>query len=329
MIGAAIFLAFSGDRVPAQAPQSQQTQNTNSVSGFIYNESRAPVANVYVELQSDFFATVGRTRTQGSGRFTFNGLPPGQYYLKVITSGTDYEEQSKSFTLMAISGRAAYAEQIDFYLKSRKDRGNSPTAAPGVVFLQDVPPESQALYEAAIQDLEAKNEKAGFDKLKRALEIFPDNYAALDRLGTEYVTRGHYEAAFVLLTKALAVNKRSFTSTMGLGHTLFRLGENDMALKQFKAAAEIDPSSPGGPLWTGIVQNAKKNNREALRSLLKANDLSSGNWAEVHWQLARVYKDLNEFQKSADELELYLKSQPNVKNGDEVRQMIEVLRKKK
>jgi tetratricopeptide (TPR) repeat protein len=322
----AIFLALFGEYVSAQITQ---VQNTNSVSGFVYNEDRAPVSSVYVELQSDFYATIGRTRTQNSGRYSFNGLAPGQYYLKVITTGTDYIEQTKSITLAAISGRAAYSEQVDFYLRSRKDRETLPTAAPGVVFLQEVPAEAQGLYEAALQDLASKNEKAAFEKLKRSLEIFPDYYAALDRLGNEYVIRGHYEAAYVLLTKALMVNKRSYSSTMGLGITLFRLKEPDLAIIQFRSAIDLEPASPNGHLWLGISLHSKKKNSEALQSLLKANELSKGAVAEIHWQLARVYKDQNEFTKAADELELYLKNEPNVKNADEVRQMIGSLRKKR
>ena len=326
LFAGALYLAFAGSYVSAQIPQ---VQNTNSVSGFVYTEDRAPISNVYVELQSDFYATIGRTRTQGSGRFAFNGLAPGQYNLKVITTGTEYEPQTKSFTLAAISGRAAYAEQIDFYLRSRKNLGGVPTAAPGVVFLQEVPAEAQGLYEAALQDLAAANEKAAFEKLKRSLEIFPDYYAALDRLGNEYVVRGHYEAAYVLLTKALMANKRSHSSTIGLGITLFRLNETDLAIGQFRSAIELEPGSPNGHLWLGIALHSKKKNSEALQSLLKANELSRGGVAEIHWQLARVYKDLNRFKQSADELELFLKIEPATKNADEVRKAIEALRKKK
>jgi hypothetical protein len=122
--------------VSAQVPAFQ---NTNTISGFIFNESRAPVAQIYIELQSDFYATVGRVQTRSSGMFTFSGLAPGQYYLRVITMGTDYEEQTKSVTLAAISRQLANTQQVDFYLRSRRTRSGGGSAVPGVVFVQEVP----------------------------------------------------------------------------------------------------------------------------------------------------------------------------------------------
>ncbi len=304
-------------------------QDVNTITGFVYSESRAPVGQVYVELQNDFYSALRRVRTQNSGLFSFSGLAPGNYYLKVITTGTDYEEETKSVTLQAISRRLANTEQVDFYLRSRRSRDRAQTAPPGVVFVQEVPAEAEALYDSAIKDLAAKNDAAGFEKLKKSLEIFPDYYVALDRLGNEYVARGHYEAAYVLLTKALMANKRSLSSTMGLGLALFRLGQTDLAIGQFKAAVELDPASPNGHIWMGIVLHDKKKYSDALNSLLKANDLTKGEVAEVHWQLARVYKDLNRFDRSADEMELFLKFKPEAKNAEELRQVIESLRKKK
>ena len=311
----------------AQSPSAPQ--NTNTITGFVFNESRAPIGQLYIELQSDFYSAIGRVRTQNSGMFSFSGLAPGHYYLRVITTGTDYEEQTKSVTLAAISRRLANTEQVEFYLRSRKSGRLGPSMRPGVVFFQELPPEAEALYNSALEDLASKRQPQAFEKLKRALEIFPNYYSALDRLGNEYVLLGHYEAAFVLLTKALMVNQRSYSSTMGLGIAVFRLNQTDLATKHFRSAAELEPGSPNAHLWLGIALHAGKKLPESLKSLIKANDLSKGEMAEVHWQLARVYKDMNQFARSADELELFLKLDPEVKNVSEIRGAIEKLREKK
>jgi hypothetical protein len=77
--------------------------------------------------------------------FKFSGLAPGQYYLKVITTGTDYEEQTKSVTLAAVSSRLANTEQVDFYLRSRRTSERGKLSAPAVVFVQEVPAEAVTL----------------------------------------------------------------------------------------------------------------------------------------------------------------------------------------
>jgi hypothetical protein len=305
-------------------------QDRNSISGFVFGEFRTPISSIDVELQNDVYSTVARVQTRGSGMFSFVGLPPGRYNVRVLASGTDYEEQSQSVSLVPISviqGRGVVSEQINFYLKIKKRR-NVPTAAPGVVFLQEVPEEARKLYDSGIEDLINKNETAAFNKLKKSLEIFPNYYLALDRLGTEYLFRGFYDPALILLTKALAVNSLSFSSTFGLGLAEFRLGRTDKAIDHFRNAIRISEASANAHLWLGIALHSKNNLSDALISILKANDLSNKTSAEVHWQLARVYKDQKLFSKAADELELFLKYSEKVQNVNEIKEMIGKLRQK-
>lgn len=306
-------------------------QDRNSITGFVFDESRRPVAEVYVELQTDFYSTVARTRTQGSGMYSFRGLPSNQYYVKVLSIGTDFEEQTRAVSLIPISviqGRGTASEQVDFYLRAKKQR-TGPISAPSVVFAQEIPSEAKSLYEAGLSDLSNKNDTSGLDKIKRSIEAFPDYYLALDRLGNEYVSRGYYQPAYVLLTKAIMVNPRSFSSTLAIGVAEYRLGQNDQAIDRFKLAVQINKSSANANLWLGIALHGKGDLPRSLAALLEANKLSGGAVAEVHWQLARVYKDQKKFADAANELELFLKYRPDAKNLEEIKQVIISLRQKK
>ena len=225
-----------------------------------------------------------------------------------------------------VAGRGAVTEQVDFYLKA-KNR-NEMRGAPGVVYVQDVPPAAKSLYEAGLSELAAKNDAAGLDKIKRSIEAFPEYYMALDKLGNEYISRGHYEAAYVLFTKALTVNSRSFSSTFGLGLAEFRLGNSERSVKTFKQAVKLYSGSVNAHLWLGIAQHARGELGESLKSLNEANTLSGGEVAEVHWQLARVYKDHKRFADAANELELFLKHRPDAENRETIIKMIESLRQK-
>lgn len=311
------------------ATYSTSAQDRNGVTGFVFDESRQPVSQIYIELQNDFYSTVARTRTGGSGIYRFAGLPPGNYVVKVLNVGTDFEEQSRSVSLIPISvvaGRGAVTEQVDFYLKA-KNR-NEVLGAPGVVFAQDVPAGAKSLYEAGLADLAGKNEVAGLDKIKRSIEAFPDYYVALDKLANEYISRGFFEAAYVLFKKAVTVNSRGFSSLFGLGLAEFKLGNAEQSIKTFKQAIKLSRGSVNAHLWLGIAQHAKGELDESLKSLLEANKLSGGEVAEVHWQLARAYKDLKRFVDAAKELELFLKHRPDAENRDTILKMIESLRQK-
>ena len=320
------FIAVSGFFV-----QTLNAQGKSSISGFVFNEARQPLADVHVELLDEMDATKSRAKTNGSGVYHFRNLEPGRYNIKVLPYGMDYEEQMRSVSLVVLSampGSGAASEQVDFYLKAKRNTNEGPLAAPGVIFAQEVPNNAKKLYEAGIEDLLNKKDDEGFDKLKKALEIFPDYFLALDRLGREYVVRGYYQAAYVLFTKAIEVNPRSFSSTFGLGLASFRLQQVDQAVKNFQRATEIDNKQTNGFLWLGISYLQNKNYSQAETSLNKANKLSDGKSADVHWQLARLYKDQNRFKESADALEVYLKYKPESADTEKIKETIKILRQK-
>lgn len=307
------------------------SQDRNSITGFVFDESRRPLSDAYVELLSDYYSTLFRTKTNGSGLYSFKGLPTGQYIVKVSHYSADYEGQSRAVSLLGVSpipGRGVVNEQVDFYLKVRRNANAGPLGAPGVVFVQEVPENAKKLYESGIEDLGNKKENEGFDKLKKALELFPGYFSALDRLGTEYVVRGHYAPAYVLLTKAMEVNPRSFSSSFGLGLASYRLQQFDKAIENLRRATEIYNKSPNAYLWLGIALLQNKNLSQAETALIQANKLNKGESAEVHWQLARLYKEQKRFRESAAELELFLKYKPDVQDVEKIKETIVTLRQK-
>ncbi len=306
-------------------------QGRNSIVGFVFTGGRQPVSNIYVELLTDTYSTISRVKTTGAGFYSFPGLADGNYIIKILPLGTDYEEQTQSISLVSISviaGRGATSEQVDFYLKVKRNANSGPLAAPGVIFAQDIPKDAQKLYEEGINYLRDKKEKEGFEKLKSSIEIFPQYYSALDRLGTEYVVRGYYYPAFVLLTKAVEINPRSFSSSFGLGLASFRLQQVDKAIENLRRATEIYNKSANAYLWLGIALHQNKNLPQTEAALIQANKLSKGESAEIHWQLARLYKDQKRFRESADELELFLKYKSDAKDAEKIKQTIITLRQK-
>jgi Tfp pilus assembly protein PilF len=318
---------------PLDHPLERSTsgvQNRNSITGFVFGENRTPISNIYVELQTDLYSTLARTRTNGAGFYSFRGLASANYYVKVLPVGTDLEEQSRPVSLIPISalpGSGTLSEQVDFYLYVRK-RGVVARSSPSVLFVQEVPDKARSLYEEALAELDRKNEDEGYSKLKQALEIFPDYYLALDRLATEYLTKEYYPAAHILFTKAIAVNPKSSSSMLGLGVTEYRLHRIASSVEVFKEAIKLDGRSTNAYYWLGIALHATNKLGNAVAALRNADKLSDGKFAEVHWQLARVYKDQNKYREAADALETYLRIKPDVENPEEIKRIIALLRQK-
>ena len=77
------------------------------------------------------------------------------------------------------------------------------TANSGAVFVQEVPEQARKEFERGSELLEKTDQRReGVETLKKAIEIFPLYFAALELLGTEYVKQQEYEPAIPVLTKA-------------------------------------------------------------------------------------------------------------------------------
>jgi tetratricopeptide (TPR) repeat protein len=233
----------------------------------------------------------------------------------------------------AIPGSGGDNQQIDFYLRLREGANAGPFSVPGAVFAQEVPDEAKKFFEQGVSELRQKKEKEGFESLKKALDIFPNYFLALDRLGTEYAARGkmnssYFEAARILLTKALEINPRSYSSMFGLGFAQYHQGAIHEAVANLERAIGVYNKSTNGYLWLGIAQKRAGKVLQAEESLKRANDLSKGKEPDVHWHLAGLYNDQKRYNEAAAELELFLKNKPDARDAEKIKQLIVQLRQK-
>lgn len=319
-------------------------QGRNTIYGTVFGESRRPVADVYVELLDDVSSSRGQAKTDVSGRFTFSNLVDGRYTIRVKPYGTDYEEQTREVVLASISsvrgsdlgGRnsGSASEHVDIVLRLNPRASHGPFATGAdVVFAQSVPPAAKKLYEEGVAYLRDKKEQAGFDSLKKAVETFPDYYLALDRLGAEYAVRGtknpaFLHAAYALLTHAVEINPRGFSSVYGLGWTQYQLGLNAEAIDNLKRATTLYAKAADVYLLLGMALRRASKPDQAEPAFKRANELTSGNSAEVHWQLAVLYNDQKRHNEAADEMELFLKTAPKGEDTEKIKGLIKQLREK-
>jgi hypothetical protein len=311
-----------------------QAQN-NSISGSVFDaQSRTPVFDLYVELLDSLGRTLARTRVNG-GRFVFRGMGGGDYQVKILTYGTNYQETTQDVRVVSLPmGNGRYSSdmaQVDVYLKldPRKIKVGSGGAA-SVIFIQEVPDEARKLYKKGVALLVDKKDE-GLDSIKQAIEIFPTYYDALDRLGNEYVVRKQYSEAAPYLIKAVDVNKRSYSSFYALGLVGYGLKNLPAAIEALGAATTINPQSISAHLFHGMVLRMNGDFEKAEKALLKAKSLSSEKIspvAEIYWQLGLLYEKTARYKEAADQLERYLKIESKAPNAEQVKKLIADLRAK-
>ena len=114
----------------------------------------------------------------------------------------------------------------------------------------------------------------------------------------------------------------------GLGFTQYHQGLINEAVQNLERAIGVYNNSPNGYLWLGIAQKKAGKLVQAEASLKRANDLSKGKVADVHWQLAGLYNDQKRYKEAATELELFLKNKPDARDAEKIKQLIEQLKQK-
>lgn len=312
-----------------------QAQNNNSINGRVYDaQSRQMVGDLYVELQDQLGIGILRGRTDSTGRFFFGGLRAGTYIIKVITFGTNYEETTQMVSLTSLPmGRGRYSSDIayvDIMLKIDPRRANTGSGgAATVVFAQDVPEEARRSYKKGVEQLQDKKDE-GLESLKKAVELFPTYYDALDRLGSEYVLRKQYDEAAKYLVRAIDVNRRSYSSYYALGVASYNLKNLPAAIEALNAAITINPQSVNAHIFLGMILRLDGNFEKSEKALLQAKKLAeNAPVAEIHWQLALLYEKTGRNKKAADELERYLKLSPKAPNAEQIKKLIADLRARK
>src|SRR6185369_14790308 len=304
--------------------QTQET-SSNSISGHVSNDQHMPLADLRVELLNEVDSVIRTVKTDGSGLFVFRKLSDGTFQVRVQTSNTNYVSQTKRVDLARPHGFGAAFEELEFVLLTKDSGGR--TAKPGVVFVQEVPEAARKQFEKA-SDLLNKSDKRqeAFAALQSAIDLFPQYFDALELLGTEQVKDRQYEAAIPALTKALEVNSRAFASSFALGVAQYNVKQIQPAIESFRRAVSINEKSINANLWLGIVLRQTSRPDEAEPYLKRADVLADSKLPDAHWQLALLFNQLKRYKEAADELEMFLKVQPDARDAELIKKLIQRLR---
>lgn len=290
---------------------SQNAAAQSTISGTIYDKQRTILSDVDVELLNDYYQTIARTKTDAAGRYQFNGLTNGRYSVRVYAFRYDVEDQTLPVEINTVNirgGEGVGYFPLDFYLLPKK--GGLAEAELGVVFAQDVPPDAKKLYDRAVKDLSAKRMDEGVNGLNEAIQLFPQYYDALYRMGRELVVAKKYEDAVGFLIKAIEVNDKSATALYYLGYAFHNLDKkyNKAAITALTRAHELAPASLQVLIALGKVERDEGKFEAAEQHFLQAKKLTKTPIAEIHKQLAQLYSNnMKKYKEAADELELYLK----------------------
>lgn len=328
-----LFLAFLMAIPPISFSQIQTAVVGNStIGGRVTDRNNSPIAEIDVELLNDYYRTVGRVRTDATGRYEFSGIGDGRYTIKINGLWYDSEDVNEMVEINTLTIRGTQGSEykaVDLILIPRK--GGFAEASLGVVFAQEVPKEAKKTYDLALRDLNAKNRKEGILKLEQAIKAFPDYFDALFKISEELIKLNQYENAAQFLLKATQVNPKNPKVFYFLGYCFVKMGPDyhNAAIASYDEALILAPNSQAILLERGKLARQDKDFKAAESFLLKAKK-AGASYSELHKELAMLYgNDLKKFDLAADELELYLKSNKvNKEEEKQIKKQISSLREK-
>lgn len=302
----------------------------NRIEGQVFDENRVPISEVNVELLNAVDSLLTRTKTNSAGSFSFRGVSSGRFQIRVLPLINDLIGETKDVEVTPLRAGGSDTVYVDFYL--RFDKRRTPNFllnnSSDVIFVQEVPQNSQKLYKSALNKLE-REKKEGFAELEEAIKLFPNYFDALSRLGKEYVLLRDFKKAYPYLIRAIDINPRSFSSYYALSYAFYQLKEIPAAVMAAKACIDLNASSVNAQILYGTLLRLDSKYEGSEKALLKAKSLVKDPNAEIHWQLALLYNKLNRNKEAAQELETYLKIFPDSPDKQKIKDLAAKLKSSK
>ena len=311
-------------------------QARNTIEGRVTNSEGHALSAMRVFVKDEGYAQAGTALTDGAGRFRFVNLKSGNYVVEVEPGATDYERQEQRVQARAFNERRSGGGEVfrvEFVLLAKKSgtrvNAGRPVGSNRVIFHQDVPEQAKRDYDLGVSSLE----KGSFDDavkfLKLAIEVFPDYYDALERLGTEYVTHEDPRSALPLLTLAVEVNRDGWRGFYSLGIAQFKTNNRAASVKSFQRAVELNSESANTHMWLGIAlaPDAMMRSR-AIQALEKAIKLARQPIPLAYYYLGGLYSKNNQYDKAAEAFESLLRVDPQIGEKEAIKKMIVELRQK-
>jgi tetratricopeptide (TPR) repeat protein len=308
-------------------------QSRNTLEGRVTSSSGRPLSDIRIMLKNGSYSEIASGLTDGSGRFRFLNLDSGNYYVEVEPGATEYERQTARIAVIPFKQLPGRGEifRLDIVLSPRKSSNTlyGPTSN-AVVFHQDIPEVAKKEYEHGMKSLDRGAFDGAAQSFKKAIELFPDYYDALERLGTEYVVRDDAKSALPLLMRAVEINKDGWRGFYSLGIAHYKFNHQAESVKALHRAVELNPDSPNANMWLGMVLATDPAMRaNAIQSLERAMKIAKEPLpGQAYYYLGGLYLKNGQYKEAADAFDTLLKLSPDIGEKDKIKQMITQLRQK-
>jgi tetratricopeptide (TPR) repeat protein len=328
-------LVFSLVALSAAAARAQTTErdrdtynpatNTGDITGQVrFAGALTPAQNVRVSLERVGGGQIDQMATDNRGRFRFAQLQRGQYVVNV--SAECHQPERRQVELLVI-----FRSYLDVELAPDTTSPNCAAparggTAPASSVDARVPEEARKEYDRAAASLAKGKDEDGLARLRHAVQLYPDFFAAHMLLAAAHTKAGRLEEAETSLERASQIDARSPAALISLGEVRRRLKKTAEAEEALDSALKLEEASWQAHLALGRLYLDTDRARSAAPHIGRALQLKP-DFADGHLFAGNLLLKLNEPARALAEYEEYLRLAPSGDYAAPTRELVGKLRK--
>lgn len=269
---------------------------------------------------------VYETFTDLSGRFFFTSLRPGNYNLIAEGDGQTFETTTVSADVSAL-GRAPLNFTQNIQLRPIRGKSVPPADAVSVDAADPATSvKARELYKKGLKSADDNKPDSAIKLFQQAIEDSPGFYLAYLSMGDQYLKLRRFEDAAQAYQKAREIKPDRSEPINGLGASLVQQKKYAEALPLLRRVIEMGKQTAATHLYLGLGETMAGQFEAAESNLNRAFEMSKAPLTRIY--LANLYELKGEPSKAIDQLQAFLKENPEAPQSAQIRGAIEKLRKK-
>ncbi len=299
-----------------------QERADHIITGYVREEvSNDPIAAATLEISQSGSAAHSPVISGMDGGFLFRGLEEGEYVISAKKSG--FNSTSVTVSVVRTGG-----PEVTISLRRTAPAGAASPGGPISAHQLQVPKKARAAYEKGHRLLEEENNPGGsIAAFEKAVKEYPGYYEAYTELGVANNRVAKFPEAEASLKKAAELSDGKYLQPLYVLADVYNSqGKYQEAEPWARQAIAVDNSAWNGFLELARSQVGLKRTSEAETSALQARDLAPQT-PQVYLVLANVHALQRNYQAAVQDLDAYLKLEPDGQRSDAVRRTRERLQK--
>jgi tetratricopeptide (TPR) repeat protein len=311
--------AALGQATSSSQPGAGSRRNFTLFGDLKVDESQAGDTNTNVIFDVILYnrgnEVFSRQRVGNNGRYQFNNVFNGDYYLVVELDGAEIARMPIMIPANAVE---QIRQDLEFRWKPGMVAGNT---RPEDAYKRTT--ENRALYHKASQEIDSKNFTQAATTLKSLVDADPKDYLAWSDLGMVYFLQKDLEAAENSYVSAINAKADHVPALVNLGRVRLARKNNEGAVEALEAAVKADPKSATANYFLGEAYLGLKKGSKAVGYLNEALKLDPLGMADAHLRLAALYNAAGYKDRAAAEYEQFLQKKPDYPDRKKLTDYIE------